>query len=208
MNNQVTENRVQVKTRKRLFAMRQDTVNASHFSLFASRAETENRKPKTYNVKPLRGFTLLIAVMVSGVLLSIGLAIYNIVSKQIILSSAGRESQFAFFAADTGVECVLYWDSNYDAFSSSSVQVISCGGSRPIDPTTIIKTYDQNPSHTMTTTTTQFSFSMGAALANPCVDVKVVRTEGPTRTTVESLGHNTCVLTNPRRIERAIRVQY
>ena len=170
--------------------------------------ETHAPSRLSWSQKSSKGFTLLIAVMVSGILLSIGLAIYNIVSKQVILSSAGRESQFAFFAADTGIECVLYWDSNYDAFSSSSAQAISCGASRPIDPTTIIKTYDQNFSHTMTTTTTQFSFSMGAALVNPCVDVKVVRTEGPTRTTVESLGHNTCVLTNPRRIERAIRVQY
>ena len=155
-----------------------------------------------------RGFTLLIAVLVSSVMLSIGVAIYNIVSKQVILSSAGRESQFAFFAADTGVECVLYWDSNFDAFSSSSAQVMSCAGDRPIPPENITRVYEEDFAHTMTTTTTEFSFSMVPGIVNPCVDVKVVRSERPTRTTIESLGHNTCVITNPRRIERAIRVRY
>jgi Tfp pilus assembly protein PilX len=161
--------------------------------------------PQTSPLKPPRGFTLLLAVLISGILLALGLAIYNIVSKQVILSSAGRESQFAFFAADTGIECVLYWDSKFDAFSSTSAQAISCGSDRP---TTTLRTYLENPSHTMTTTTSTFSFSLAEGIANPCVDIKVVRSENPTRTTVEALGHNTCVISNPRRIERAIRVQY
>ena len=131
-----------------------------------------------------RGFTLLIAVLVSGVLLAIGVAIFNIVSKQVILTSAGRESQFAFFAADTGVECVLYWDTKFGAFSSTSAQQISCAGTRPI--TDFTKTFVENPQHTMTTTTTEFSFSMGASLLSPCTDVKVVKSEKPTRTTIDA----------------------
>ncbi len=154
------------------------------------------------------GFTLLISVLVSGVLLAIGLAIYNIVSKQVILSSAGRESQFAFYAADTGVECVLYWDTNFNAFSSSSAQDIYCAGSRPVPPENITRTVVEDPARTTSTTTTVFSFSLGANVTSACADVKVVKSDKPTRTTIEALGHNTCVTTNPRRIERAIRVRY
>ena len=155
-----------------------------------------------------RGFTLLIAVLVSGILLAIGLAIYNIVSKQVILSSAGRESVFAFFAADTGVECALMWDSLYDAFSSSSAQQISCAAARPVADEDITRVVEENFSHTKSTTTTEFSFSINSVPTSPISDVKVVKTDNPTRTTVEALGHNTCVITYPRRIERAICVRY
>ncbi len=147
------------------------------------------------------GFTLLIAVLISSVLLALGYAIYNIVAKNVVLSSSGRESQFAFYAADTGIECVLHWDAKHDAFSSSSpLTQISCGSAsstltRVLDP--VLQTY-----------TTTFSFSVDGPITNPCVDATVVKQENPTRTTVESLGYNTCVTTNPRRIERAIRVNY
>jgi hypothetical protein len=42
--------------------------------------------------------------------LAVGASIINIALKQVILSGAGRESQFAFYAANTGLECALYWD--------------------------------------------------------------------------------------------------
>ena len=69
-------------------------------------------KSKTYNIKNKKGFTLLFAVLVSVLVLAIGTSMINIALKQIILSGSGRESQFAFYAANTGVECALYWDIN------------------------------------------------------------------------------------------------
>jgi Tfp pilus assembly protein PilX len=54
---------------------------------------------------PLRsqkGFTLLLAALVSTIVLALGAAIYGLVVKELALSSLGRDSQFAFFAADTG----------------------------------------------------------------------------------------------------------
>ena len=50
-----------------------------------------------------KGFVLPFAVLISGILLSIGLAVFNIIMKEVLLSSSGRESQFAFYAADTGL---------------------------------------------------------------------------------------------------------
>ena len=65
------------------------------------------------------GFVLSFAVLVAGILLSIGLAIFTITLKELILSGSGRESQFAFYAADTGGECALYWDIKHAGFSGS-----------------------------------------------------------------------------------------
>lgn len=60
-----------------------------------------------------KGFTVLYAVLVSSLVLAIGVSIFNIAFKQLVLSSQVRESQFAFYAADSGLECALYWDFQY-----------------------------------------------------------------------------------------------
>ncbi len=77
------------------------------------------------------GFVLPFAVLLSGILLSIGLAIFSITLKELILSSAGRESQFAFFAADAGAECALYWDVQYPGFSTTIFDRYEAGTSTP-----------------------------------------------------------------------------
>lgn len=66
-----------------------------------------------------RGFTLFYAVLVASLMLAIGLAIFNITFKEFVLSSGARDSAGAFYAADTGLECALYWDLKHLAISSS-----------------------------------------------------------------------------------------
>ena len=63
---------------------------------------------------------MLFAVLTSSMLLSIGLSIFNLTLKELELSSSGRESQAAFYASDSGVECALYWDIIEDVFATSS----------------------------------------------------------------------------------------
>lgn len=67
-----------------------------------------------------RGFTLLLAALVASIVLALGSSIFVIARKQVTLSSLGRDSQFAFYAADTGAECALYWDIRQGAFGSST----------------------------------------------------------------------------------------
>jgi hypothetical protein len=57
-----------------------------------------------------RGFVLLYAVMTSTIILAVGVSIISIALKQLAISTVGRESQYAFYAANTGAECALYWD--------------------------------------------------------------------------------------------------
>lgn len=141
-----------------------------------------------------RGFTLLYASLMGSLLLAIGAAILNITLKELILSSAGRESQFAFFAADSGAECALYWDLKYDSFATSSASSITCagetipnmGGGGNANPTSV--------------------FNLTFAPENYCAEVSVTK-EGLS-TILESRGYNTCDTANSRRVERAIRVRY
>ncbi len=79
-----------------------------------------------------RGFTLLLAALVASIVLALGSSIFTIAKKQITLSSLGRDSQFAFYAADTVAECALYYDVRFSSFATSSfspaMQSIQCDG--------------------------------------------------------------------------------
>ena len=57
-----------------------------------------------------RGFALLFSVLISSLLLTIGLSIFNIALKELAISTATRQSIHSFFAADSGREYMLYLD--------------------------------------------------------------------------------------------------
>lgn len=64
------------------------------------------------NINPKNGFALLYAVLLTGIILTIGLGLSAIIAKQIVLSSTGAASQAAYYAANTGKECILNWGIN------------------------------------------------------------------------------------------------
>lgn len=55
------------------------------------------------------GFALLIALLVVGVVITVGLSILDLSIKQVRLSSNAKESELAFHAANAGMECARYW---------------------------------------------------------------------------------------------------
>ncbi len=56
-----------------------------------------------------KGFILLFSLLVSSIILAAGLSVTRIIIRQIYLASVQRDSQMAFFAADSGIECARYW---------------------------------------------------------------------------------------------------
>ena len=146
-----------------------------------------------------RGFILPFAVLLSGVILSIGLSVFNIIIKQVIIASSGKESQFAFYSADSGAECAFYWDTKIGIFPTSTDSTTYVG-TATCDGTTILPiTINSINSIAATTTFTIDSSSY-------CTRVTVAKFND--RTKIESEGFNTCDITDPRRVERAIRVVY
>jgi len=127
--------------------------------------------------------------------LSIGLAIFNITIKELALSSSSRESQFAFYAADTGIECALFWDFQHNAFDVTKTSDIVCAGQSIED---VGGGGFNNPS----------TFTIDLTPLPYCTIVSVTKQESPRRTLVEARGYNTCDTENPRRVERAIRATY
>ena len=84
-----------------------------------------NCQPSTVNS---RGFTLLLAALIASIVLALGSSIFLIAQKQVLLSSLSRDSQFAFYAADTGAECALLWRFRKDSFASAVPEAIDCAG--------------------------------------------------------------------------------
>ena len=153
-----------------------------------------------------KGFTLLFAVLVGSLLFAMGIAIANLAIKEIILSAAGKESETAFFAADTGTECALYWDLRVSGtFPNSQTS--------PKDPDNTIQCNGANVAlsyaWTATAATTTFRLGLGS---ESCAEVRVGKTANPARTIIESRGRNDadCANTdsNPARGERAPRGRY
>ena len=96
-----------------------------------------------------RGFALLIAVIFMSVMLSFGLALGALGYKQQVLASAAIESEYAFYATDTALECTLYADQQQDIFSPfpsgtpASVPSITCDNAAPLSATMLSYTAEQ-----------------------------------------------------------------
>jgi hypothetical protein len=156
---------------------------------------------KKINSQKNQGFTLFIALMVMGTLLLIASGVVTLALKQSSISSAGRDSQYAFYAADTGIECALFWDvqnpSGTSAFSTSTGSTIFCN--RDLN----------NPGNQWVVGGNSVSIINSINfLPDPyCAIVTVTKNANGT-TRIESKGYNTCNAANPRRVERAVRATY
>ena len=57
-----------------------------------------------------KGFTIYVAIILVTTLLTIGIGVLNITLRELVLTSVGKESLKAFFAADAGLDCAFYHD--------------------------------------------------------------------------------------------------
>src|SRR6266853_4298077 len=160
-------------------------------------------------IKNKKGFTLLIALIITSMLLIVGFAVANVAYRQFLLSDVGVNSQYAFYSAESGTECALFWDlknaGGISAFATSTPGTISCNGQ-------IISTGSQ----TVPTVPAVQSLVGGGGTINPisifyltfpngCAIVRVIKaTDGTGNTTIESRGYNTCSASAPSRYERGV----
>ncbi|KKW10786.1 MAG: hypothetical protein UY50_C0026G0013 [Parcubacteria group bacterium GW2011_GWA2_49_9] len=162
------------------------------------------------NPRSARGFTVLFAVLIGSLLFSLGIAISQLSIKEIVLSSTGKQSETAFFAADTGIECALYWDfrigreeedefvfPSYNDEVGDGYESIECNGDSEVEIFPVIAD--------STSATSTFTLTF---VPSGCAEVIVGKTSAGS-TVIESRGRNECGLgANPGRVERALRVRY
>lgn len=181
-------------------------------------------------IRKKAGFVLLYAVLVSGIILGVGLSLINLFTKQIILSSIGRNSQFAYYAADAGKQCAYFWYASYYSavfgvlvnnqvnpptssdlpstlFQAGTGQVSIFCNNRPL-----IINYE--PSSESSKLISNFTLPLSPDPNQPsCAKVQVTRkiAAGQVETMIRSSGYNASCgdlgdqgKKNPRRIERVV----
>ncbi|MFA5095387.1 MAG: hypothetical protein WC447_01870 [Candidatus Paceibacterota bacterium] len=143
------------------------------------------------------GFVILYAVMISSIILAITLGVVNISLKEIKFGTSARDTNNAFFAADAGAECALYYDRSSpanNAFTGTAGPNISCAGA----------------SITISGSSPSWNFivpGLGSS-GQGCAKVNVIKNPS---TTIISKGYNnggaSCIQ-NSSTVERQLEVNY
>lgn len=134
-----------------------------------------------------RGATLLIAILVASVALAVGLGVYNRVYKELLFGGYWKQTQVAFAAADSGLECALYLDTHAAAARNCFGGAISWPAS-----------FATGTPQTISTT-----------VSGACVSIEITKNAATPFTTIRARGYNdACTSTSPRRVERGLRVDY
>ena len=164
---------------------------------------------------------MIFAVLVSSLALAIGLAMFDLVIRELQVSSTVEQSQYAIYAADTAAECALYWDFNYtadpyySAFPDSASdtaalaatglwcagQDVTGGGWGTSALTTVVTS-----ARSATTTT---AMTVGSVYYAQLTVIKNWNASSmSTSTTIIADGYNTTAITSPNVVERELVVTY
>ncbi len=156
------------------------------------------------------GFVILVAVLVSTLVISIGAFIASVAIKELQLSASGRESQNAFYAADSALECALYHDLRVEAFGSATSTPpadIYCDGKSDIQ--LYVSTGDEFNSDSRFRL--HFLEADGVTSTSPYAIVRVQKSDVGTindKTIIEAKGYNVQDPASTVRVERALQVVY
>lgn len=143
---------------------------------------------------------MLFTVVIISIILALALGIADVTFKQTILSELARDSQLAFYQADSGVECGLYYDLSVGQFPPKTQVTtvpnqITCGNNTasfvPLQSNTDYFVYAEDVGNQK----------------NPCFVITFDKTNYPTKSSVSTRGYSTCA-SNTKQVERALNVTY
>lgn len=150
------------------------------------------------SVMQQRGFALLIAVVLTSVVLALGMALLDIAYKQVLLASSAKNSQYAFYNADSALECALYYDQQAGAFyyGTTFAGTVKCKNLP-------VTNFAANQDATRRTTV----FSVPCQAGGTSADITIIKTPSGT-TNIYANGYSTCNAADLSRIERGLKAKY
>ena len=181
----------------------------------------KNNKNKTK-----KGFAILFTIVIVSAVSVITAGLTNAIYKQIVLSSLAKDSQIAFYQADTASDCALYADLvEYPKHAALPTEILpnifsatppadwSCGnpdisGTKNLSIKFIPETgglihYTIEPTKAV------------ADIGGPCFKIDVMKTPDKDnlnndiyKVVVKARGYNLCDPNNPRTVEREIETDY
>lgn len=161
--------------------------------------------------RPSRGVTLLVAVILSSVILSVAIALLDVAYKQQLLASTAKQSQFAFYNADSVMECALYFDQKQNAFdftAPAAAGTIACNNVAILNYAVPVVT--ANSGGFIKT----FKFDVSCTGSDLRGTITLIKSDGVgvcsgvNHTCIYATGYSSCSATDPRRIERGLKVLY
>lgn len=175
-----------------------------------------------------KGISLIIALFTITLLLALSLSIGNIIVRQSRIINTSVSSQLAFYAADSALECAIYWDiisddglinkvnpeTSEDTYVFNitypdTANTIKCGPAGA--PKGFTKNIETDPDTAEEYTKSSFYLDYSTSEYSACAFVNVRKYAG--RTYIDSRGYNTgmgtdsCDLTNAvarRIVERGL----
>jgi hypothetical protein len=155
------------------------------------------------------GFALLFSILAASVLLSVSIAIWSISFRELVLSSFGRESQSAFYIADSAIECALYWDLSFartgvytfatSSASEGAASSVTCGG----QTVPIVAGATDSSSADST-----FQIDLGDGRATVIVSKNDPSGTGFSLTEIDAHGQNSVNASDVTLVERGLRTKY
>jgi Tfp pilus assembly protein PilX len=139
-----------------------------------------------------KGFALLLAIVIAGLVLTIGLTLSFIASREFSLSGTNRDSQLAYYAAQSGAGCA---ESNagtgiFNGTKKGDTFSISCNGKS--NDTAVTVTADG---------VSTFTFTLNPQHYQAIVTVTEVAND---QVSIDAKGYNSDNPNNIRRVERGI----
>lgn len=179
-------------------------------------------KLQTGDKNTRKGYTLLFAVITAALVLGVAVFILSVSKKQYALSVAARDSMYALYAADSGIECTTATDTSTSSAGSAATIRIHCNNG---DSTPATFAVNGTPDRTLLWPGTYPIYQANDMIVDlpggTCAKVTVADgyfvdpadSQIKHKTIIDSRGYNFCDLglgpkASFRTVERALRLTY
>jgi|ERR1035437_5511178 hypothetical protein len=156
--------------------------------------------------KNQKGYAILFTIVIVSAVSVITAGLTNAAYKQLVLSSLAKDSQSAFYQADTASDCALYADR---VQTKNTPTLFTSGGDWTCGTTSATANLTVTPG-----VNGSFTIDPKGTLATdstPCFRIDVTKdVSAPPiiHTTIKAKGYNICNKTNLRTVEREIQINY
>lgn len=161
-------------------------------------------KKTKFNSKQ-KGFSLFLSLLIMSIAATIAFSVFEIFYLQVIMTGNVKDSQVAFYNADSGLECMYYWHGiNNKIVDGVATNKIRCNNED--------KTIDLTNHKTMSPV--QFFYGPEEGCSSINIDYSQIDpVSGKTIQKFESFGRNRylgsdCDTYFPRRVERGLEIEY
>lgn len=149
-----------------------------------------------YLLRTTGGYALLFTMVILSIVSAIATGVSNTMYKSSLLSSTARESQIAFYEADTAIECGIY------ATEVDLLVNITSGWNCGINKAGSALSFTKSSPMAK-----QYLLEPSSLTVGPCFKMFIDKTD-PTKSVIQGRGYNVCDTLDPRLVERGLEIYY